>query len=77
MVREGKAGPRDRDRRHRHRGEASARRRVLGAPGKRWPGAFENCAEAQARGRAPVRKGEQGYAPWLDADGDGTGCDAG
>ncbi|MER7195526.1 excalibur calcium-binding domain-containing protein [Streptomyces flaveolus] len=46
-------------------------------PGKRWPGAFENCAEAQAQGRAPVRKGERGYAPWLDADGDGVGCDAG
>lgn len=46
-------------------------------PGERWPGAFENCAEAEARGRAPVRKGEPGYAPWLDADDDGTGCDAG
>ncbi|WP_254882434.1 excalibur calcium-binding domain-containing protein [Streptomyces sp. NA03103] len=46
-------------------------------PGEKWPGAFENCAEAQAQGHAPVRKGERGYAPWLDADGDGTGCDAG
>ncbi|MGV9967625.1 excalibur calcium-binding domain-containing protein [Streptomyces olivaceus] len=46
-------------------------------PGERWAGAFENCAEARAQGRAPVRKGERGYAPWLDADGDGIGCDAG
>jgi hypothetical protein len=46
-------------------------------PGERWAGAFENCAEARAKGGAPVRKGEQGYAPWLDADGDGVGCDGG
>lgn len=46
-------------------------------PGERWPGAYENCAEARARGGAPVRRGQPGYAPWLDADSDGTGCDWG
>ncbi len=46
-------------------------------PGEKWRGAFENCAEARAEGRAPIRQGEQGYAPWLDADRDGVGCDTG
>nr|WSS73246.1 excalibur calcium-binding domain-containing protein [Streptomyces sp. NBC_01175] len=46
-------------------------------PGKRWPDAYENCDDARAHGAAPVRKGDRGYAPWLDADDDGIGCDAG
>ncbi|MCX4677699.1 excalibur calcium-binding domain-containing protein [Streptomyces sp. NBC_01433] len=46
-------------------------------PGERWPGAYENCTEARAEGGAPVRKGQRGYAPWLDADSDGIGCDGG
>ncbi len=33
---------------------------------------FANCAEARA---APVRRGEPGYEPHLDRDGDGVGCE--
>lgn len=46
-------------------------------PGERWADAYENCADARADGHAPVREGEKGYAPWLDRDGDGVGCDWG
>ncbi|MEU8034812.1 excalibur calcium-binding domain-containing protein [Streptomyces sp. NPDC049099] len=46
-------------------------------PGEKWADAYANCAEARAHGHVPVRKGEKGYAPWLDADGDGVGCEWG
>ncbi|MGV9589116.1 excalibur calcium-binding domain-containing protein [Streptomyces tendae] len=46
-------------------------------PGHRWAGAYENCDEARAEGHTPVRKGEEGYAPWLDSDWDGVGCEWG
>ena len=36
---------------------------------------FANCAEARAAGAAPVRRGEPGYGPHLDRDGDGVGCE--
>ena len=38
----------------------------------RDPGVFANCAAACA---APVRRGEPGYGPHLDRDGDGVGCE--
>lgn len=38
-------------------------------------GAFKNCAEARAAGAAPVRRGDPGYGPHLDRDGDGKGCE--
>lgn len=38
-------------------------------------GAFRNCAEARAAGAAPVRRGDPGYGPHLDRDGDGVGCE--
>ena len=38
-------------------------------------GAFANCAAARAAGAAPVRRGDAGYAPHLDRDGDGVGCE--
>jgi hypothetical protein len=38
-------------------------------------GAFRNCAAARAAGAAPVRRGEPGYGPWLDRDGDGIACE--
>lgn len=38
-------------------------------------GVFANCAEARAAGAAPVRRGEPGYGPHLDRDGDGVGCE--
>lgn len=42
------------------------------APGS---GAFANCSEARAAGAAPVRRGDPGYGPHLDRDGDGVGCE--
>lgn len=36
---------------------------------------FANCNAARAAGAAPVRRGDPGYAPHLDRDGDGVGCE--
>ncbi|MDA1361778.1 excalibur calcium-binding domain-containing protein [Glycomyces luteolus] len=36
---------------------------------------YENCDEARADGAAPLYEGEPGYAPHLDADGDGVACE--
>lgn len=43
----------------------------------RDPGVFANCAAARAAGAAPVKRGEPGYGPHLDRDGegDGVGCE--
>jgi Excalibur calcium-binding domain len=38
-------------------------------------GPFRNCAAARAAGAAPLRWGQPGYAPYLDADGDGIACE--
>jgi len=38
-------------------------------------GAFRSCAAARAAGAAPIRRGEPGYGPWLDRDGDGIACE--
>jgi hypothetical protein len=56
--------------RKRGSGEAEGRR---GAPpaGR----AYANCAAARAAGAAPVRRGDPGYGPHLDRDGDGVGCE--
>lgn len=37
--------------------------------------AFEDCAAARAAGAAPLRRGEPGYAPRMDGDGDGVACE--
>ncbi|WP_067539335.1 excalibur calcium-binding domain-containing protein [Nocardia crassostreae] len=37
-------------------------------------GSFKNCDEARAAGRAPLFRGEPGYGPHLDPDGDGFAC---
>ena len=72
---------------HCHRGGASLSRndlipsngfepaRVAPARSLRESGAFANCAEARAAGAAPVQRGEPGYGPHLDRDGDGVGCE--
>lgn len=39
------------------------------------PTYFRNCSHARAEGAAPVRVGDPGYAPHLDRDGDGVGCE--
>ncbi len=36
---------------------------------------FESCADARAAGAAPVRRGDPGYGPHLDRDGDGSACE--
>jgi len=38
-------------------------------------GAYRNCTEARAAGAAPVYRGQPGYGPHLDRDGDGIGCE--
>lgn len=40
--------------------------------GSRPRGAFRNC---DAAGAAPVHRGDPGYGPHLDRDGDGIGCE--
>ncbi|WP_233493820.1 excalibur calcium-binding domain-containing protein [Desertihabitans brevis] len=36
---------------------------------------YKNCSAARAAGAAPVRRGDPGYGPHLDRDGDGVGCE--
>ena len=36
---------------------------------------YPNCAAARAAGVAPMRRGQPGYRPELDADGDGVACE--
>ncbi|MDQ0984704.1 excalibur calcium-binding domain-containing protein [Streptomyces sp. V2I9] len=36
---------------------------------------YENCDAARTAGAAPVEEGDPGYAPHLDRDGDGVGCE--
>ncbi|GAB3538979.1 hypothetical protein GCM10027403_26530 [Arthrobacter tecti] len=36
---------------------------------------YENCAAARAAGAAPVYEGQPGYAPHLDGNSDGVGCE--
>jgi hypothetical protein len=70
-----------------HRGGASSSRselipangfspeRVVPVRALRGSGVFANCAEARAADAAPVQRGEPGYGPRLDRDGDGVGCE--
>jgi hypothetical protein len=46
------------------------------APVGEQPTPYENCDAARAAGAAPVHRGDPGYAPHLDRDDDGTGCDS-
>jgi endonuclease YncB( thermonuclease family) len=36
---------------------------------------YENCDAVRAAGAAPIYRGQPGYAPHLDRDGDGIGCE--
>jgi hypothetical protein len=38
-------------------------------------GGFPNCDAARAAGPTPLRRGQPGYAPHLDADNDGVACE--
>lgn len=36
---------------------------------------YRVCADARLAGRAPLHRGDPGYRPALDADGDGVACE--
>ncbi|MCX4632739.1 excalibur calcium-binding domain-containing protein [Streptomyces sp. NBC_01443] len=36
---------------------------------------YKNCSAARAAGAAPVHRGDPGYGPHLDRDGDGVACE--
>lgn len=36
---------------------------------------YGNCREARAAGAAPLRRGQPGYGPHMDGDGDGVACE--
>ena len=38
-------------------------------------GGYRNCSEARAAGAAPLYRGQAGYSPRLDRDGDGVACE--
>jgi hypothetical protein len=50
---------------------------VLGllTPGKLGGTHYPNCTAARAADAAPLRRGEPGYRPRLDRDGDGIACE--
>jgi hypothetical protein len=51
---------------------------VAARPRVQPPGRFvyyRNCSAARAAGAAPVRRSDPGYAPHLDRDNDGVGCE--
>lgn len=63
---------------HCHRGNvprSSQQQQSQALPGLRKVGEFRNCAEARDAGGAPVYRGQPGYGPHLDRDGDGVGCE--
>jgi hypothetical protein len=37
---------------------------------------YANCDAVRAAGKAPIRRGDPGYAPHLDRDNDGIGCES-
>ncbi len=45
------------------------------APRPAPSGGFKNCTEAWNAGAAPVYRDDPGYAPRLDRDNDGIGCE--
>jgi hypothetical protein len=36
---------------------------------------YKNCDAVRAAGKAPIHRGDPGYARHLDRDGDGVGCE--
>ncbi|WP_238152832.1 excalibur calcium-binding domain-containing protein [Kribbella speibonae] len=41
------------------------------------PVVYRNCAEVRAAGKAPLHRGDPGYTPELDNNGDGIACERG
>lgn len=60
---------------HCHRGNSNGAPPPLALHSAFGAGAYRNCAAARAAGAAPVRRGDPGYGPHLDRDGDGIGCE--
>ena len=62
---------------HCHRGSTTPPPRARPAQLYQTPATkvYANCNEVRAAGAAPLYRGERGYAPHLDRDGDGTACD--
>lgn len=54
------------------RRRVSTRRKSNGGGGGVY---YANCSAARAAGAAPVMRGSPGYAPKLDRDNDGVGCE--
>ncbi|HUE79631.1 MAG TPA: excalibur calcium-binding domain-containing protein [Sphingomicrobium sp.] len=57
---------------HRAGGSTTQSARGYSAVGN---GAFKNCDAARAAGATPVMRGDPGFGPHLDRDGDGVGCE--
>jgi conserved domain protein len=45
------------------------------APSQEGSVYYHNCAEARAKGVTPIYRGQPGYRPKLDRDGDGIACE--
>lgn len=60
---------------HRPQSAPSASRKPAPLLGLSGSSSFANCSAARAAGAAPVRRGDPGYGPHLDRDGDGVGCE--
>lgn len=63
---------------HCHRGAAQPAQRQQREPDRLMANtgrAYANCTEARTAGAAPVYRGQPGYGPHLDRDGDGIGCE--
>ena len=56
----------------RHATRRRAARKSSGGGGSLY---YANCSAARAAGAAPVMRGDPGYAPKLDRDNDGVGCE--
>jgi hypothetical protein len=48
---------------------------VFAAPTTTTGGGYKNCTEARNAGVTPLHRGDAGYAPELDRDGDGVACE--
>lgn len=53
----------------------TAPRPLVRQPAAPSGGAFKNCTAARAAGAAPLYRGQAGYQPKLDRDGDGVACE--
>jgi hypothetical protein len=55
------------------RSSPQAARLAPAASGAAW--SYRNCGEARRAGAAPLRRGQPGYGPHMDGDGDGIACE--